>query len=179
MPQCKKVLLNLHVRQRGVQMYGTKMSEPTVTENINAFLNELDQFEAREAHEAVVHPEQLLAMVDDVNEFNQLAVGSDDEESEAVIDDFNARYAAWSTKFWELKRKFGWKSLVASGIFLKGMQRYVLENPETERNLLICNGKRCSLGGTSRAYCHDNKCAVCDNTSLADDDKQGCHPIKN
>ena len=53
------------------------MSESTVTENINAFLNELDQFEAREAREAVVHPEQLLAMVDDVNEFNQLAVGSD------------------------------------------------------------------------------------------------------
>jgi hypothetical protein len=53
------------------------MCEPTVTENINAFLNELDQFEAREARQAVVHPEQLLSMVDDVNEFNQLAVGSD------------------------------------------------------------------------------------------------------
>ena len=52
-------------------MYGTKMSEPTVTENINAFLNELDQFEAREA---VVYPEP---MVNDEYELNQLNAESD------------------------------------------------------------------------------------------------------
>jgi len=37
----------------------------------------------------------------------------EEEESEPAVDDIDSLYAAWTTKFEALKRKFGWKGIIA------------------------------------------------------------------
>lgn len=67
-------------------------------------------------------------------------------------------YTAWTTKFWELKRRFGCKSFIVSVFFLACIRRYG-QNPETERILEACTkDQKCKTKFDDTFYCWTDTC---------------------